>query len=307
LTEALSRPVASVEWERIGVDFGFGREVLRGSLRFEDGSTDSVVAKRAMNEERADREERFYRQVGASFAPRFLGAAGGLLLLEDVGGRQGDVLAGCSVDEAMLVLEPLSRFHAAHRGGHKGFPGWGGDPRARQERHAAQADAFLERHGAQLPPTVVELVDALRTGLASVITELASAPSALIHGDLHLDNILFDAGNRPVVVVDWEVVSTGPVAFDVALFLYGSLSPDERRAVEDEVLAWYAAELACPIEEFRRHCVLALVVEFAGLIGWLLREPAADASPRVQAVREAVLGDGRLVAALVDLTEGFLG
>jgi phosphotransferase family enzyme len=277
--------------------------VLRGSLRFDDGSVGSVVAKRAMNDERAAREEQFYRQVGASFAPRFLGVVDGLLLLEDVGGRQGDVLAGCSVDEAMLVLEPLSRFHAAHRGGHEGFPRWGADPPARQERYAAQADVFLERHGAELPPSVVELVDALRTRLASVVAELASAQPTLIHADLHLDNVLFDAADRPAVVLDWDIVANGPVALDV-LFLYGSLSPHERRAVEDEVLEWYAGELACPADEFRRQCGLALLVQLAGLVMWL-SHPPRSASSREPAVRKAALaGDGPFLAALADLPAG---
>ena len=278
--------------------------MLRGSLRFEDGSTGSLVAKRAASEDDAAREERFYREVGVDFAPRFLGAVNGLLLLEDVGGRQGDVLAGCSVEEAELVLERVARFHAAHRGGREGFPRWGRDPHARQERHASRVDAFIERYGAQLPAVVVGLADALRTQLASVLAELAATSPALIHGDLHLDNVLFDAGDRPVVVLDWQHAATGPAAWDVALFLYGSLAPDDRRSVEDEVMAQCARELGCSPRELRRDCALALLVQLAGLIGWLSRAPSSDAGPRELAVRERALADGRLIAALADLPEG---
>jgi hypothetical protein len=278
--------------------------VRRGSLRFADGSTGSLVAKRAASDEDAAREERFYREVGADFAPRFLGALNGLLLLEDVRGRQGDVLAGCSVEEAELVLERLAGFHAEHRGGRSGFPRWGSEPYVRQERYAARADAFLERHGAQVTSEVTELVDVLRTQLASVVAELAAAPPTLIHGDLHLDNVLFDAGDRPVVVLDWQRAGNGPAAWDVALFLYGSLSPDVRRAVEARVLEQYAAELACPGEAFRGQCALASLVHLAGVVVWLSQEPPETATERERAVRDAALGDGRLFAALADLPEG---
>jgi Phosphotransferase enzyme family len=278
--------------------------VLRGSIRFGDGSEGSLVAKRGASAELLEREEQFYRAVGAPFAPNFLGSAAGVLLLEDVRGRQGDAVAGCSLEEAELVLERVVRFHAAHRGGREGFQRWAREPRSRQERHDAHADAFLERHGADLPAAVVELVDVLRAHLASVIEELAASPPTLIHGDLHLDNVLFDAGERPVVVLDWDHASNGPAAWDVALFLCGSLSADARRAVEDEVLARCAAALGSSLEEFRRECGLALAVQLAGLVTWLSREPREGASRREHAMRESAIRDGRLVAALVDLTEG---
>jgi streptomycin 6-kinase len=289
------------------VDFGFAGEVLRGSLRYEDGSASTLVAKRGASVELAAREERFYREVGVPFAPRLLGVVDRVLLLEDVRGRQGDALAGCSVEEAEAVLERVARFHAGHRGGREGFPSWGGEPLARQERLDAQADAFLQRYEADLPAAAIELVDALRTQLAGVVAELAASPQTLIHGDLHLDNVLFDAGNRRVAVLDWDHVCNGPAAWDVALFLCGSLSPEDRRDMGDELFARCAAGLGCSPAEFRRQCGLALAVQLAGVVAWLSREPREDASVRERALREAAIGNGRLVTALVDLRAGILG
>ena len=281
--------------------------MLRGSVRYQEGSAGTLVAKRGASVELLAREEQFYREVGAPFAPRLLGVADGVLLLEDVRARQGDAFAGCSVEDAELVLECVARFHARHRGGRDGFPRWGGKPQARQERLDAHADAFLKRHGADLPAAVIELVDPLRSHLASVIAELAASPPTLIHGDLHLDNVLFDTGERPVVVLDWDRSCNGPAAWDVALFLCGSLSPGDRRPVEDELLGRCAAVVDCSLEEFRRQCGLALAVQLAGLIAWLSREPREGSSPRERAMRESVIGDGRLVAALLDLTVGIAG
>ena len=63
--------------------------------------------------------------------------------------------------------------------------------------------------------------------------------------DLHLDNLIFDArGGRSVVVLDWQTVSVGAPARDLAPFLFGSLSPEDRRISERVLLDRYAELLA---------------------------------------------------------------
>jgi aminoglycoside/choline kinase family phosphotransferase len=294
----------------VGEEYGFAGAVLRGRLRYADGAAASLVAKRGDRDERAVREERFYREVGATFAPRFLGARDGVLLLEDVRGRQGDVLAGCSIEEAGAVLERLAPFHAARWGAAAaatGFPVWYGDPRARQERYAACVDAFLEHEGAGLPSSARAIVEELRTRLAAVAAELATGPRTLIHGDLHLDNVLFAAGDRPVVVLDWQAAAIGPPAWDVALFLYGSLEVEPRRAAEEELLGRYATALGVPgysVEELARDCALALQLQLAGAVAWLAKPEREGATARERDVRRAALADGRLLSAVLDRAEG---
>jgi len=332
--------IVAAPWERIGKEYGFTGVVGRVRPRYEneDGETPaSVIVKlptardehssghRVLQErdptlmrryfERCVREARFYREIPVDFAPALYYAATDeerrrvVLVLEDVGGRQGDVLEGCSTDDAAAVIDQLGPFHARWWGGRvpkDTFPYGGRDPRARQERYDSQAKAFLERHGDTLPPSVVDIVTQLRSRLGRVAEALYEHPHTLIHGDLHLDNLMFEPrGDRSVAVLDWQTVCVGPPAWDVAFFL-GSLSVDDRRVAEAELLDRYVTLLAAhgvadyPLQDLRRDCGLALLVLLAGTIGMLATADHAALTAREHAIHEAAFGDGRLVAALLD-------
>jgi phosphotransferase family enzyme len=335
--------VAAVEWERVGGDYGFTGLVARVRLRYEGADGDappSLIAKlpmavedvvsgyRARQErdpalarryfERCAREERFYREIGATFAPALYYSAVDdvrrrvVLLLEDLtGGRQGDVLQGCSIEDVAFVLDDIAPFHArwwGERAPVHAFPRGGGDHDARQERYAGQVDLLLERYGDALPPAVRRLLERLRSRLAGVLTALASGPHSLIHADLHLDNVIFDArgDGRSAVVLDWQTASVGCPASDVALFLFGSLRIEDRRAAEAMLLDRYATLIArhgvrgYGVGDLRRDCRLAVLAVLAGTVGWLTSLNLNELSDRERALQEAVLADGRLFAALLD-------
>lgn len=340
--------VAAAEWERVGGEYGFTGLIARVRLRYEGADGDaprSLIAKlpmaqgnvvsgyRACQErdpalarryyERCTREERFYREVGATFGPALYYSAVDnvrlrvVLLLEDLtAGRQGDVLHGCSIEDAALVIEEIAPFHArwwGERAPVRGFPRAGGDPDARQERYGRQVDVFLERYGDALPAAARSVIDRLRSRLAGVLAALAAGPQTLVHADLHLDNVIFDArgDGRSAVVLDWQTSSVGSPALDVALFLSGSLSIEDRRAAEDALLDRYATLIAegardYRVDDLRRDCRLALLAVLAGTVGWLTSLDVNELSHRERALQEAVLTDGRLAAALLDHNVGAL-
>jgi hypothetical protein len=245
-TEVLRRgAVTGAEWERIGQEYGFTGVIGRGRLRYDgvDGELpssliaklpmaqdDAVSGYRALQErdsslsqryfERCSREERFYRDVAPAFAPRRYYSAVDetqqrvVLLLEDVSaGRQGDVLHGCSIADAALVIDELAPFHArwwGKRAPAHGFPPSArGDSQARQTQYAGHAVEFLERYMDALPSALLTIVELLRSRLGRVLDGLANGPQTLIHGDLHLDNLIFSArgSDRSVVVLDWQTAS----------------------------------------------------------------------------------------------------
>jgi Ecdysteroid kinase-like family len=334
--------VAAAEWERVGEEYGFTGLVARVRLRYEGAQDEpsSLVAKlpmaqanvvssyRARQErdpalahrhyERCVREERFYREVGAAFAPTLYYSAVDdarrrvVLLLEDLtAGRQGDVLRGCSIEDAAVVIEAIAPFHArwwGERAPVHAFPRRGEDHDARQERYDRQVNHFLERYGDALPDTARSVTDRLRSHLAGVLDALAGRPQTLIHADLHLDNVLFGGrGEGPSpVVLDWQTATVGSPAWDIALFLFGSLSVEDRRAAEAALLDRYVALLAehgvhdYTVEDVRADCRLALLAWLAGTVGWLTSIDATELTGRERALQQAVIADGRLVAALLD-------
>jgi hypothetical protein len=289
-------------------------DVVSGYRAFQE--RDPALARR--HHERCAREERFYREIGATFAPSLYYSAVDdarrrvVLLLEDLtAGRQGDVLDGCSIEDAALVIEEIAPFHArwwGERAPVRAFPRGGGDHDARQERYAGQADLFLERYGDALPAALRSVIDRLRSRLAGIRAKLGAGAQTLIHADLHLDNVMFDArgDGRSALVLDWQTASVGSPAWDVALFLFGSLSVQDRRAAEAMLLDRYTTLIAehgvrgYGVDDLRHDCRLALLAVLAGTVGWLTNLDPSELADRERALQEAVLADGPLVAALLD-------
>jgi len=342
--------VAAVDWEAIGEERGFTGVVVRLRPRYADDEPSEnppptlvaklpTAARRApsaypaahrvdaaagrRHDERCAREVCFYRELAPVVetpVPRaFFAAADAvtgrvLLLLEDLAAaRPGDVLRGCSPDEAARVLDAVAPLHARWWGRRDPdpfpwLPRWGSDPAARQERYAGQVGPFLERFGGRLPAAIRELVERLRTRYAAVLTALDMAPAAVIHADLHLDNVAFNpqGAGSPAVVLDWQGVARGAAAVDVAGFVFGSLAPDERRAAEEELLRRYHTRLVeqgvggYPLARLREDSGLALLALLARTVGWLVGADPDRLVGRERELTEAVIGDGRLVAALLD-------
>jgi aminoglycoside phosphotransferase (APT) family kinase protein len=130
--------------------------------------------------------------------------------------------------------------------------------------------------------------------LETVAAGLRRTPGVAVHGDLHLDNVLFapEGARRRPVVLDWGSVCAGPGAVDVFPFLAMSLSPEDHTRHAADLLADLAMGSTC-LDDGRRR----LLCYFAGVIGWRNRPPGAH--PRETALRTAALGDGRLSNALL--------
>lgn len=182
------------------------------------------------------------------------------LLLEDLHpARQGDQVDGCSLAEAQAAAVNLAGLHG---------PRWC-DP----SLVGVAELALTTKDGAEVLGQVVVSTTAMfcdrygdRLSAADRRTLQESAEVigawalgrperfAPVHGDYRLDNLLFpvagdgedagaagDAGG--VVAVDWQTVSLGLPARDLAFLLGTSLSVEDRRAGEDDLVAAYHAAL----------------------------------------------------------------
>jgi hypothetical protein len=199
-------------------------------------------------------EVRFYQEVAARVGARVPATYVAevepetgwfTLLLQDIAGAaQGDQIAACAPDVGAAVLEEMAGLHA---------PCWE-DPdlagRTWLNRATPESDGFLnalvtsvlpgflERYEDTLAPEHRELCRLFARHLPAYL-RLHSGPRTASHGDFRLDNLLFQAGNPRPVVVDWQTVAWAGASLDVAYFIGGCLSPEDRRAHEPDLLAHY--------------------------------------------------------------------
>ena len=96
-----------------------------------------------------------------------------------------------------------------------------------------------------------------------------------MHADFRLDNLLFTPGDPAPVVVDYQTVTWGSGAYDLAYFVGGCLEPEEvcaRSRGDDLVAGFHAALVGHGVEgytldhlhaDYRRECFGGLVMAVA--------------------------------------------
>ena len=115
---------------------------------------------------------------------------------------------------------------------------------------------FLERYEDTLAPEHREVCRLFVEHLPAYL-RLRTGPRTASHGDFRLDNLLFQPDNPRPVVVDWQTAAWAGASVDVAYFIGGCLSAEDRRAHEHEL--WRTTTTPCagaacgttPLEQLR--------------------------------------------------------
>jgi hypothetical protein len=195
-----------------------------------------------------EREVRFYQELGSRIGgpvpachfAEYIGGEGWFtLVLEDVGpAAQGDQIAGCSVDQARLVMNEMARAHAPVLGDPAlAATAWLNQPSPVNQALVTQLLAgFLKRYGDRIEAEHRALCERFVASLDGWLAD-RRPPLGLVHGDFRLDNLLFgeEGSPKPLTVVDWQTVAWGGAMADAAYFLGGGLVVADRRAHEREL------------------------------------------------------------------------
>lgn len=169
-----------------------------------------------------------------------------LLLADQAPAVQGDQIAGCGEQAARLAVTALAGLHG---------PGWCDTfwldlPEiAFQRPDEASAAGLGEVAKMSAGITLDKIGDRMnaddretfRATMDLVAPWLLAERDrfALLHGDYRLDNLLFDPEYRRVSVVDWQTVSVGLPARDLAYFTATSLNSELRAAIEEDLVGEY--------------------------------------------------------------------
>lgn len=200
-------------------------------------------------------EIRFYNDLAATMSvviPTPLHAALAdnetdfVLLMDDLApARTVDQLVGCSSGEAALVMEQAAALHGSswHRAD-LADSGWLkktiGSWLQITDNFDTTVSTFRQAFGDLVPEADLDEAARLvphRDAWKAVLGE----PRCLWHNDFRADNVLFDAkgGTMPVAVLDWQGVTYARGTIDIAYFLGTSLTTEERRGHERDLVAHY--------------------------------------------------------------------
>lgn len=211
------------------------------------------------------------------------------LVLQDLTGftRPGDQITGCSVAEANAAAAELARLHT-HCWNDPRLDGadWlmdrAGSADQAAEGFALAAAHWQERFAGRLAQGKLAAISDFVPRMRDAIVASSGGPT-LIHGEPRVDNILFkDTAQGPRAwLIDWQFSTRGSPMFDLAYFLSGSLSPEDRRACEAALIERHVAAIATvdpayTLERARAEFAAALPVALQFTVGAALVMPGTD-------------------------------
>jgi len=301
-------PVRVVNVVRIGAEHGLSGTVYRVTVDCADRQRRTFVLKQdgAPGIERAlafhaAMGDRLIGSVPACYGGEIDDSGGiGFLFLEDIAPAvQGDVLVDPGDEAAGAAMRTIARVHATS------WRSSGADHPASLLRWHAEAwapDRWSERlTGARtrypeiLTAEVSRSLKRLPDQVDDAITELRAGPASWIHGDAHLDNIVWRADGS-AVLLDWAGAVIGPPAVDAARFLVegptGLAADPERRM---RLIGAYSRELtergvpSSDVAAIPTSVGQAMLPLVQGIVGWAGRPEEEPIGRRMAALRENAL------------------
>ncbi len=106
-------------------------------------------------------------------------------------------------------------------------------------------DIFAERIVPKVDPGFMPVGDRLVRDFGAIYERGADSAATLIHGGFRIENFLFSepGSDDELVILDWQLAGYGSGPRDLAYFIAQGFEPQQRRAIDEELLALYPASL----------------------------------------------------------------
>ena len=264
--------IAAVEMEHIGEGIGILGEVGRLKLSYVDGESGpaTLIAKcQSLHPENVGlssvmgfylREVSVYQSLANEFpiatpachvAEVAEGGAPFVLILEEVTGtRMIDQIEGATLEDTKLVAATVAALHA-HYWDNEQLEQLAWLPPMNNPLYqgaasmiAANWDQFVTTWADKVPADVLDRCPEMTDRYLELLAWLdQTRPKTFCHIDCRAENYLFDAPGAPITVVDFQLSVQHIGTFDLAYFLGMSVTIENRRAWEQEVLQHYHAAL----------------------------------------------------------------
>ena len=271
------RTVTDVAHDNIGEGTGIFGEIGRVSITFDDGTTDSVIAKMACHEPANlaiaqalgiyERELNMFEHVmprsGLTVPSAYVAERGEggtfLIVMEDLSHSWdvGDQVVGATLAQAEAIVDALAAFHAQWWQ-HPDLETFDWLPRPDAPQYvaavpgiyAAGIEPLQQNWADRVAPGSAEIAVALAPRFEELMHRTATGPETLIHTDTRLDNIFFARdGSRDVAFIDFQLALRGRGVADIS-YLVGTSVPHEIASAHWEALLrrWHDAIVAAGID-----------------------------------------------------------
>ncbi len=349
LTEALREGghlprgrVSAVEVNTDGIGIGYISETVRIVPAYEgaDGTAPaSLVAKlpvavdfpeylKPWAAQAVETELHFYPEAGGDCAarvPRCYGAAfegwrSYALLLEDLSHLESmSQMDSGPRDRADAIVTMLGALHAQWwESDRLRAASWLPSPERQSELNTPLVEGGWEMFAEQVVPRVdpdfMPVGERVVRDFAGIFERGAASGATLVHGDFRIENFLFGKPGTPdeIVFIDWQLSGYGSGLRDMAYFVSQGFDPDERREVEDDLIATYHASLvehgvsgyslAQCHEDYRLGLLWSLYAPIIGMTGMAEREPPPPDAPEEeqQTFREMIETGVALVTVMAE-------
>ena len=238
-----------------------------------------------------------------------------VLVLEDLGGMEGvPQIVGVDAPRTHRAIREIAtlqgRFWEATD--HPALSACGaflsaGESRIMQSLYLLTLPAAFDRFGDLFTTATRGLADAFGTRIVAHFAALAGGPRTIVHGDYRGDNVLFGRDSQDdLAVIDWQGCGIGCGMYDVAFFLGTSVTIDQRRHLERDLVDEYH-DIVCRMGarnytredcwlSYRRNILGILMPMVIGCGGLDMSDPKL-----VDQTRELL---GRTLTAVEDLNAG---
>lgn len=268
--------VAAVSSSRIGEGVGFIGQLHRLQITYADpaaagraGAPPTLIAKMPTSDPGGrfmgtmlrlyEKESGFYRHLAHRTPLRvpkcfYNGAEPEAqqwcLLLEDMHTyHPGDQLVPRDLRETEMLVRAMARLHATWSGGRADELDW--LPRIDDPSMTMMIPMFddavgpaMDRYGHLVPEEMHDWGPRFRPHAEAWVTDFASQPGTVIHGDYRTDNVVFSPTDPDdFAVLDWQLTSRSPGAYDLYYFLAMCPAPEVSCGRFDELVDLYLGEL----------------------------------------------------------------
>ncbi|KAK7414279.1 hypothetical protein QQX98_006876 [Neonectria punicea] len=170
----------------------------------------------------------------------------GIVVMADLKARGytfGNALEAWPVDRVQVAVEQLANLHAKTWGSKpEDFP-WAGKTVSLREAvmGLVTPEQWSSRFDGDARPPVPDFMgdrERMTATFKALWKPSNSTLNCLVHGDAHIGNTFISSTGEPGFL-DWQVIHSGSAMHDVPYFIIGSLSIEDRRKHEKELVQHY--------------------------------------------------------------------